>query len=313
MKPSTIPLLFRTKRTVSCAVSLSLAVGLLLAGSSCSSSKTAAPERSETAVSAPTETLRIPRIATIQQAGNGSVSKVGNGWKVVTGGGGAYAAAVPIGSYGPGHWAGSVEARLRVTKGKIGVGLLTEDSHILNQQTVVAASDVQTVSLPVASNQNGKSLLLFGPEPSGTLSEVLVEAVDLALPAVKLPNAVSLAKIASGQEGALAEPGPPVHVVTAARPWSYAATFPLVLDNPKGTLFLRARVTTIRGEPYIGILNQDQKDFQSQELLPPGSNAQDVVVYIPSPQTAGSVIVRNGSKNGVSEVRIEDMAVYVVK
>ena len=235
-----------------------------------------------------------------------------NGWKVVAKGGGTFAAAVSIGSYGPGQWAGSVEARISVTKGKIGLGLLTTDYHILKEQTVAAGADVQHVSLPVASNENVKALLLRGFEPNGTLSEAYVEAVDLVLTVVKLPKAVSLAK-ASAQAGALVEPGPPVHVVTTTGAYSYAAMLPLALDNPHGTLFLRAKVTAIRGEPGIGILNRDGKDFQSQEFLLPGANAQDLVVYIPSPKTAGSVIVRNGGKTGVSELRIEDMAVYAVK
>jgi hypothetical protein len=305
MKSSTIPLPFQIKETVRCAASLSLALGLLFESSSCSSNKTAAPERSETPAAVPTETLRIPRVATIQAAGDGSVSKVENGWKVVAKGGATFAAAVPLWSYGSGQWAGTVEAHLRVTKGKIGLGLLTTDYHILKEQTVAASPDTQNVSLPVASTESGKALLLRGLEPS----EAFVEAVDLALPAAKLPNAVSLAKIT----GTLVEPGPPVHVVTAAGAWSYAAALPLALDNSQGTLFLRVKATALRGEPYFGILNRDQKDFQSQGLLPPGPNAQDVIVYIPSPATAGSVIVRNGGKTGVSELRIEDMAVYAVK
>ena len=301
MKSSAIPL------------SLPLALCLFLAGASCSSNKTAAPERGETAASAPTETLRIPRVGTIQTAGGGSVSKLENGWKIDANGGGTFAAAVPIPSYGPGQWAGSVVVRIRVTKGKIGLGLLTTDGDILKEQTVAPGADVRNVSLPIASNENVKALLLRGLEPKSTSSEAFVETVDLALPAVKLPDGVSLARFASAQGEALIESGPRVRVVTTAVPWTYGAALPLALDNPRGALFLRAKVTTIRGEPYIGILNRDQKDFQIQEPLPPGPDAQEVVVYIPSPATAGSVIVRNGAKNGVSEARIEDVAIYSLK
>jgi hypothetical protein len=208
---------------------------------------------------------------------------------------------------------GSVEARIKVVKGKIGLGLLTTDFHVLQEQTIAAGSDVQHIALPAASSQGVKSLLLRGLEPKGAPSEAFVEAVDLIIAAVKLPNAVSLAKVASAQAGALVEPGPPVRVVTTAGGYAYAAILPLALDNPQGTLFLRAKVTTIRGEPGIGILNRDQKDFQSQEFVTPGPQLQEVFVCIPSPTIAGSVIVRNGGKTGVSELRIEDMAVYAVK
>jgi hypothetical protein len=144
------------------------------------------------------------------------------------------------------------------------------------------------------------------------LSTAAVEAVDLLVPGVRLPDAVSLSRVAPTNAAATIERGNPVRVVTARERYSHGASFPLALGNATNTVIVRTQARVVRGQIGIGVLTRDLKRFQAEEYIGKELQSAAVFVPIPSPATAGSVIIRN-ENDGVSEILVDDVAVYSLR
>ncbi|MBZ5583537.1 MAG: hypothetical protein LAQ30_15280 [Acidobacteriia bacterium] len=273
--------------------SLFLVVWVAAMGMACGPKDSATRETISTSETA--GTIRMPRLDAIQAAGTGTIARAEGGWKINSDGGSAFAAAVVLWGYGNIPWSGVLEARVRVTKGEMSFGLLTSDYKLLGQRFLRAGPDVQQI----------------GGTVPGAPCEAVLEAADLVLRAVKLTDAVSLGSI-TGISPATLEKGPPVRIVTPASNYVYVASMPLALGQPTGNVFLYAKMRVVRGQVGIGILNRDGRDFQGHEYLTPAPQPKDVFVPIPTPATAGLLVIRNGAA-GSSEVLIDNAAVYALR
>jgi hypothetical protein len=294
-------------------IAMPLVFGVLALGVSCSSPNTGNSPKTNTEKSAePAEPLRIPQGAGLVRIGTGTVAKAEGGWRVSSKGGGEFAAIVPLAHFA-GDWTAIVEAHARVTAGKMGIALLTTDTHLLDERILEPTADAQSLSFSFSSRQNVQDLLVRGVDVKVKLSEVVVESVDLVFQGSLLPGAASLEKVEVAQPGAVVSLGPPVRVVTPAGVYSYGAMIPLSLEGAAGLLLVKAKLKVVHGEIGIGILNKDIKSFQGQEFFAPEPQSKEVVVAITDPAIAGRVIVRNGKAPGASEALLEAIGVYSVK
>ena len=126
----------------------------------------------------------------------------------------------------------------------------------------------------------------------------------------RIADALSLENIDLAYEGASLEPGPPVRVVTASLPWSFAATIPI--NAPAGLarpcyLFLRARV--VSGQIGLGVSDLGNAGFQTEKAVSPTANMIDITVPVLFPDRAVALVIRNTAPAGVrSEIHIQDAA-----
>ena len=277
------------------------------AGSGCGSNATP-PKEATAPTPAQGETLRIPRLMMFQQGPvKDAVSKAGTAWKVVSNVQWGFAGVVPFSEFGKIGLNGAVLVRARVTKGKVGFGLLTPAKTLLNEQYMSAAPDVQSISIPFPAEKL-QDFIVRSAEEKGVSSEVLVEAVDYVLTAVKLPNQIPMEK-GVPYDSAMIAPGPPVRVVTAPRKYAYAVRIPLPLEGISKPVLARIRGRVVQGLMGIGVLGQDQKTFQSEEYFEPADEAGDLFIVVPSPATAGFIILRSG-KDMKSEISIDSLSLY---
>jgi FkbM family methyltransferase len=104
----------------------------------------------------------------------------------------------------------------------------------------------------------------------------------------------------------------PIAIETPSEPWSYAA----YLRIPRAArrlerAFVRIRTTNVRGEPWVGILTRDQKDFLCRVAVPEGPELRETLLGGVDLRTASRIVVENGAERGSSVLTIEHASLLI--
>ena len=102
----------------------------------------------------------------------------------------------------------------------------------------------------------------------------------------------------------------PVDFDTPAAPWSYAAylSIPSILRRASNAI-LRVQTSIASGEPWIGVLTRDQKDFAYRTVLNPGIN--ETLFSNLDVNSTSKIVFENGEKHRASRITIASVSVLV--
>jgi FkbM family methyltransferase len=104
----------------------------------------------------------------------------------------------------------------------------------------------------------------------------------------------------------------PITIVTPAAPWSYAA-YLMIPPRARRVRNARLRIRTrdVRGEPWVGVLTRDQKDFVCRSAIPQGRNLRETVFDDLDLRSASMIVVQNGAQTGASRITIQSATLSI--
>jgi FkbM family methyltransferase len=104
----------------------------------------------------------------------------------------------------------------------------------------------------------------------------------------------------------------PIALETPPEAWSYAAYFPIPpsIRRAKSAL-LRVRVRGVRGEPWIGVLTRDEREFIHRTIVADGSDAVEVLVGPLDLAGASRIVLENGASSVSARLTIEAVTMLV--
>lgn len=104
----------------------------------------------------------------------------------------------------------------------------------------------------------------------------------------------------------------PVTIATPVAPWSYAAyiAFPPRAKRVRDAV-LRVRVRSVKGNPWLGVLTRDHKEFVTRKLLEEGDDGRDQLFSELDLPDASVIVVENGADRGPSFVTVESASLLV--
>lgn len=146
------------------------------------------------------------------------------------------------------------------------------------------------------------------PAPSLVPHEVSTRCEDPTGPFTKIDGVVSLAAIQT-ENGATMDTGSPIKLVTPASQWAFAARMPIQISPTlKGAAFFDVRLRVVTGQVGVGVLDTRTGDFQIERNVVASADLKDIYVPVLSPETAGSLVIRNAAGgNAKSEILIQDV------
>lgn len=100
----------------------------------------------------------------------------------------------------------------------------------------------------------------------------------------------------------------PSSIVTPAQPWSYAAQFPLQIQDLKGPLWIHIRANVHGGPIGIGILSQDGSDFLSRAVVAAGETT--VSLRVSEPGESGDLVIESWEQGVPADVRVDAITVF---
>ena len=104
----------------------------------------------------------------------------------------------------------------------------------------------------------------------------------------------------------------PVTIRTPAEPWSYAAYLPIPPRVRRSrNARLRIHAKSVKGEPWVGVLTRDQKDFLCRSAFSATDAAQEILFDDIDLRSASAIVVENGATAGESRVTIERASILV--
>lgn len=104
----------------------------------------------------------------------------------------------------------------------------------------------------------------------------------------------------------------PASIRTPDAPWAYAAYLPIPpLVKRAANAIVRIRVTSVAGEPWIGVLTRDRTDFVFRTPLQETRSGYDVVLGNIDLRCASTLVIENGARSGASSVTIEQASVLI--
>jgi hypothetical protein len=229
-------------------------------------------------------------------------------WHVRSGQQWGFAAFAPFDGFGARGVNGTVEVQIRVTRGQIGVGLLTDQNDVLGEKIVevMPAAEKLTFSLGSA---NLESIVFRSAAPSGMTSEAVIQAIDYVLQVSPVTNAASLQGILKIDPTASVDPGPPPRISTEHK-YGFAAHIPVVVATPGNSLaFIRVRAKVAEGRMGIAILEKSGTVAKNERFYDVTPESLDYFLVIPNPDKAESVMFRS-DKDQKSEIIVEDISVF---
>lgn len=103
----------------------------------------------------------------------------------------------------------------------------------------------------------------------------------------------AVGEIRTANEQSQIQIGESVRIVTAPGRWSYAASFPLsVQDHSNCETWLRVRLKVLQGEIGIGVLDRSETSFQDRPFVSASGEEQTIFVQITNPVNCHSLIIR---------------------
>ena len=229
-------------------------------------------------------------------------------WRVSSGQQWGFAAFAPFDGFGIPGVKGTVEVQLRVTKGQIGVGLLTDQSDILQEKIVEVTPEAGKLSFDLGS-ANLESIVFRSAAASGTVSEAVIHAIDYLVQGAAILNAASLQKIVKVDPAAGLDPGPPARISTGQK-YGFAAHLPLAVPALGNSLaFVRVRGKISEGRIGIAILEGSGTVAKNERFYDVSPDNRDYFVVISNPDRAESVMFRS-DKAEKSEIVVEDVSVF---
>ena len=104
----------------------------------------------------------------------------------------------------------------------------------------------------------------------------------------------------------------PITIETPAAPWSYAA---YLFIPPRARRVrnarLRIRTRNMRGEPWVGVLTRDQKNFLCRSAIPEGRGSRETDFDDIDLSRASMIVVQNGAQTGSSRITIESATLSI--
>ncbi len=106
----------------------------------------------------------------------------------------------------------------------------------------------------------------------------------------------------------------PVSIDTPSQPWAYAAYVAIPADLRSATnVFLRVRTSAVEGEPWIGALTRDERDFLARSIIAPMSESEGLLLGPLDLGAASKFVIENGQQRGGSRVTIQSASLLVPK
>jgi hypothetical protein len=253
------------------------------------------------------ETMRLARMETLEPGLVPQAAfKMEQGWRITSDNQWGYAAFVPFDGFGQEDVKGTVEMKVQVVTGRLGVGLITQHNELIGEQLVNSAQTDQTVTLPLGA-ANLQSVVIRSAAPQGTVSEALIHAVDYVIRVKAVSGAAPLQNIVKIDPSATLERGQPVRVVTGQK-YGFAAHIMLALPSTGGSrIFVRVHGRVVRGGIGIGILDKSGTVVTNERFYNQAPAALDYFVAIPP--SAASVLFRS-DRDEKSEIDIEDVTAF---
>jgi len=133
------------------------------------------------------------------------------------------------------------------------------------------------------------------PAPSLATREVSTRCEDPTGPFTRIDGAVSLGTIQAENDASLLKDRP-LKLVTPAAQWAFAARMPVnVARDLAGPVFFQVRGRVVTGQVGIGVLDTQTNDFQIEKDVAASAGMTDIYVPVISPETAGSLVIRNAA------------------
>lgn len=102
----------------------------------------------------------------------------------------------------------------------------------------------------------------------------------------------------------------PVPIETPSQPWAYAAFVAIPPDlKSAANTFLRVKTSAIEGEPWIGALTRDERDFVARSVIAP----EELLLGPLDLDAASKFVIENGQQRGASRVTIQSASLLVPK
>jgi len=248
--------------------------------------------------------MRLPRLQAITPGPvSNALSRTDQGWRIASGHQWGYAAVIPFGGFADAK--GTVEVKLRVANGRLGISLLTDRNEILHEQFANPSEAGQTVTLPMG-DAHVESVLFRSGAPQDTTTDATIEAADYVVRVKPLAGAAPLQKMVKVDPLATLDPGPPLRIVTGQK-WGFAAQIPITLPSTGGLAFVRVHARVMRGRVGIGTLDKSGAVAKGESFYEESPAATDYFVAIPASSTALLFRSDIGDK---SEIVIEDVTAF---
>jgi hypothetical protein len=129
-------------------------------------------------------------------------------------------------------------------------------------------------------------------------------------PLTAVPGGLSLEEIRLDYQGGVLEPGHPLKLTTRKEQWQFAARLPVhVPAGAKAPLYALVHARVLQGRIGIGVLDRESQDFQSETVVDPGPDVQDIFIPVVAPNRAECLVFRSMASNGVAtSLSIEDVS-----
>ena len=206
--------------------------------------------------------------------------------------------------------------RGRVTKGRIGVGVLDRQTHDIQlEKSVDPTTDLTDVYVPVLFPHRAGALLIRNLA-SGGPSEIEINDAAMLVFLKPLPEtlvkriALTDAQVA-GPSASILKRADGIVISSPTAAYAFGARFPLGLDpNESGALSVHVWLRTLEGVSGVGVLLPGDKSFVEQRWIPTVSHSMEIILALPSPARVGDLTIFNGTaSNTASKTLVERVEV----
>jgi hypothetical protein len=198
-----------------------------------------------------------------------------------------------------------IHIRGRVSKGQIGLGILSRKNNAFQVEKFVDPTpDVTDFYIPISAADQADDLIVRNVSPTGTVSEITIINSEILAPAHRIPSCARLEEASVANTKAQIKLAGVLSVTTAPEQWAYAAAIPVHSPAERKGVVLKIRARVGRGEIGFGLLSADEKSFVVEQRYGPSENPIDLFLPLPSASGVSKLVIRNTAANRTASTAI---------